>query len=256
MTGEVAIGVVRQETADGAILFDAGAIAQGEFDPRWFDAEFWRTQGCAIEAPGGRGGIVFAHTPHGDWALRHYRRGGFVARALGDRYLWNGAEHTRGFAEFRLLHDLVERGFDVSRPIAVRFRRHGVFYSADLITRFIPETTTLAWRIRHGEIDAPTLTRVGEAIARLHAASVFHADLNAHNVLIGADKVWLIDFDRGRLRPIEWTWRRANLARLKRSLEKINAAEGGDAAAVAAWWAPLMFAYMDEWQRLMPGTKP
>lgn len=257
MTGVGENGVVQQETADGAILFDAHALTQGEhFDSHWFDAGFWRAQDRATEAPGGRGGIVFAHTPHGDWALRHYRRGGLVARILGDRYLWNSAERTRSFAEFHLLHVLAARGFDVSQPIAARYCRQGMFYSADLITRFIPGTTTLAWRIRHDEVDLPTLARVGEAIATLHAAGVFHADLNAHNVLVGADKVWLIDFDRGRLRPIEWTWRRANLVRLKRSLEKIDKAEGGDAAAVAVWWEPLMSAYICEWQRRMPGTKP
>lgn len=250
MTGVGASGVVRQETADGAILFDAHALAQGErFDPRWFDAGFWRGQHGATEAPGGRGGIVFAHTPNGDWALRHYRRGGLFARVLGDRYLWNGAERTRSFSEFRLLHDLVARGFDVSQPVAVRYRRQGLFYSADLITRFIPQTTTLAWRIQRNEIDSPTLARVGEAIAKLHAAGVFHADLNAHNVLIGADKIWLIDFDRGELRAPARDWQLANIARLKRSCQKIMCSNAGHEVHVRiqeferTLWRPLVIAY-------------
>lgn len=244
MKGASTSGITRQETADGAILFDANALPQGgEFDPRWFEAGYWRDQNRATTAPGGRGGIVFAHTPFGDWALRHYRRGGLLARAMGDRYLWNGAEHTRSFAEFRLLHGLVERGFDVSRPVAARFARRGTHYRADLITRFIPEASTLSWRVLHEGIDSATARRVGEAIARLHAAGVYHADLNAHNVLIDERKVWLIDFDRGELRTPQATWQQANLARLKRSLVKIGAARDGDAAFARDIWQPLMDAY-------------
>lgn len=237
-------GVRQQQTADGAILFDAGALAQGgDFDPRWFDAEFWREQDRATAAPGGRGGIAFVHTQHGDWALRHYRRGGLVARVMGDRYLWNGAEHTRSFTEFRLLHRLVARGFDVSRPIAARYQRRGAHYRADLITRFIPDALTLTWQAQHGGIDAPTARRVGEAVARLHAAGVYHADLNAHNVLLDARKVWLIDFDRGELRAPQSAWRLANLSRLKRSLIKIGSARDGEAVFDREIWQPLMAAY-------------
>lgn len=244
MTGAGTTAVCEQETADGAILFDAGALAQGgEFDARWFDPEFWRVQNRATIAPGGRGSIVFAHTPHGDWALRHYRRGGLVARVLGDRYLWNGAEHTRSFAEFHLLHGLASRGFDVSRPIAARFRRHGAHYRADLITQFIPDAHTLAWQSQHDSIDAPMARRVGEAVARLHAAGVYHADLNAHNVLIDPDKIWLIDFDRGELREPQDAWRLANLSRLRRSLIKIGAAQSGETAFEREIWQPLMAAY-------------
>ncbi len=244
MTEAGANGISEQQTADGAILFDPAALAQGgEFDPRWFDAEFWRAQERATAAPGGRGGIVFAHTPHGDWALRHYRRGGLVARLLGDRYLWNGAEHTRSFAEFRLLHDLVEHGFEVSKPIAARYRRQGTHYRADLITRFIPDASTLGWRVQRGGIDAATARRVGEAIARLHAAGVYHADLNAHNVLIDDEKVWLIDFDRGELREPQKAWQAANMARLKRSLIKVGAADAGESVFEHDIWEPLMGAY-------------
>jgi 3-deoxy-D-manno-octulosonic acid kinase len=51
---------------------------------------------------------------------------------------------------------------------------------------------------------------------------VCHADLNAHNVLLGeGEAVHLIDFDRGRLRK-PGLWCDANLVRLRRSLEKVT----------------------------------
>ena len=59
---------------------------------------------------------------------------------------------------------------------------------------------------------------VGRCIRRFHDFGLCHADLNAHNVMFdGAGAVWLIDFDRGRLRRAG-LWRDANLVRLRRSL--------------------------------------
>ena len=49
-----------------------------------------------------------------------------------------------------------------------------------------------------------------------------HADLNAHNVLLGADRtVYLLDFDRGRVRS-RGSWEQVVLERLHRSLVKVT----------------------------------
>jgi 3-deoxy-D-manno-octulosonic acid kinase len=62
---------------------------------------------------------------------------------------------------------------------------------------------------------------VGRCIRRFHDQGVYHADLTANNILIdGAERVSIIDFDRGGLR-VPGLWRAANLSRLKRSLTKI-----------------------------------
>jgi len=181
--------------------------------------------------------------PLGAWVLRHYRRGGMVARVMGDRYLWSGAERTRGFAELRLLAELHRRGLDVPRPVAARYQRSGVHYRADLITQYIADAQTLAQRLREKGIDAASAGRVGEAVARLHNAGGYHADLNAHNVLLDLRRVWLIDFDRGELRVPQRAWQLENLARLRRSLIKLGAAEGGEEVFDHAIWQPLMAAY-------------
>ena len=47
-----------------------------------------------------------------------------------------------------------------------------------------------------------------------------HQDLNAHNILLQDNKVWLIDFDRGRVMPSNGPWQLKNLKRLLRSLKK------------------------------------
>jgi 3-deoxy-D-manno-octulosonic acid kinase len=227
----------------GAILFDAGLAVQPDGD--WFDLEHWRKQGrLRDQARGGRGSVVFVETPAGVCALRHYHRGGMAAPILGDRYLWTGRERTRGFAEFRLLAELRRRGLPAPEPVAARFcRRGGIYYTADLLTRRIEHIRTLAELIAADELDAALAGRVGVLVARFHAEGVDHADLNAHNVLVGPNGLWLVDFDRGRIHGSQGEWSQANLRRLRRSLLKLGACGRDEVKLDQKIWTPLMSAY-------------
>ena len=72
---------------------------------------------------------------------------------------------------------------------------------------------------------------VGAAVRRLHAEGVWHADLNAHNVLVDRDgRIWIIDFDRARLRPAG-SWAAANLARLQQGVWNPWVRKSADALA-------------------------
>lgn len=216
-----AVDAVRTPTADGAILFDSRRLAQAEPDllraSRWTEAEH-------TQARGGRGAVRFVRGEFGDGVLRHYRRGGLVGRVNQDRYLWRGEEATRSFREFRLLATLRARGLAVPAPIAAGYDRHGAFYRADLLTALIPQSRTLA-EVLAGALPPPELWRaIGATLGRFHQAGAYHADLNAHNIMIDDQLcVWLIDFDRGELRAPHQDWMRANLARLLRSLRKLGA---------------------------------
>jgi len=243
-----------QATGDGAILFDAAAIGNDRFDPAWFDADDWRTRGPVVALGAGRGAALRVTGPDGDWVLRHYRRGGMVARVLGDRYLWNGAERTRGFSEFRLLAELARRGLNVPQPLAARYRRRGAHYRADLVTRHIDAAQTLAQRVRENELDPTESARVGTGVAEFHAAGAYHADLNAHNILLDAQRVWLLDFDRGALRTPARTWQLANLMRLRRSLLKIGAARDNEPQFDRDCWRPLVAAYEQAIEHPVPRT--
>jgi len=55
------------------------------------------------------------------------------------------------------------------------------------------------------------------------------------------DEVWLIDFDKGDIRPVSRDWQMANLKRLRRSLDKLSGLHGS-------------FYFEDaDWQQLMAG---
>ncbi|MEO8672331.1 MAG: 3-deoxy-D-manno-octulosonic acid kinase [Tahibacter sp.] len=228
-------------TSSGAILCDTTRATQVE--ERWFDPEYWRSRDAQEVRGSGRGTTWFVELPSGDGVLRHYRRGGMVARLLGDRYWWSGAENTRAFAEWRLLAMMRDRGLPVPDPIAARYVRHGWYYRADLITGRIADSQTLAQWLGAGRVDASLMRRVGSTIADFHAARVFHADLNAHNVMVSEERIHLLDFDRGALRAPGGGWQRANLARLHRSLQKLSAHATPGHALPESLWRDLLNAY-------------
>ncbi|GAB2548802.1 3-deoxy-D-manno-octulosonic acid kinase [Rhodanobacter koreensis] len=227
--------------AVGSILFDAAVSPQVGHE--WFAPDYWRERNALRTQAGGRGGVAIIATPVGECVLRHYRRGGLVAALMGDRYLWAGAERTRPFEEFRLLGEIARLGLPGPAVVAARYVRHGLFYSADLITRRIVNARTLAERLAEGRLDSELAEEVGALVARFHRAGIWHADLNAHNVLVTPDELYLIDFDRGRLRAPAVAWQQANLQRLHRSLLKLGAADQDEAAFEKAIWQPLLYRY-------------
>jgi 3-deoxy-D-manno-octulosonic acid kinase len=206
-------------TDQGAILFDRRRIEQAGAD--LLDPLRWGAIGNA--GRGGRGQVWFVRGEFGEAVLRHYRRGGMVGRLVQDSYLWTGAAGTRSFREFRLLAELRRRGLPVPAPLAAGYRRQGLLYRADLLTARIPAACTLAERLRQVVNDPAALESLGHTLGRFHAEGVCHADLNAHNLMIDAERRWwLLDFDRGRLRAPARGWQQRRLQRMQRSPVKLG----------------------------------
>lgn len=237
-------GGQRIATATGVMLADPHSLgnAQHGASEALFDPDHWAARGELDAVAGGRGSAWFVGSTAHPWVLRHYRRGGFMARVSQDQYWWSGEDRVRAFTEWRLLLYLSERGLGVPKPVAAFYRREKWTYRCDLITQRIVGAQSLSAALTAGALAAPVWRAVGAAIARLHRHGVDHADLNAHNILLDAlGAVSVIDFDRGQLRtPGAWTSR--NLARLKRSLQKIGAAMPPDRFTPASW-AALMAGY-------------
>ena len=58
----------------------------------------------------GRGTTWFIRTGDSSFVLRHYRRGGLMAKFSKDAYLWSGENETRAFAEWYLTYHLHRAG--------------------------------------------------------------------------------------------------------------------------------------------------
>ena len=221
-----------EQAGSSAVLY-----RRGEPEPivtEWFGDHYWRKQNLVVGEEPGRGAVLFVRRGKQTWALRHYRRGGAVVRLTADRYLWTGLERTRPFREWRLLYNLHEEGLPVPRPVAAHVRRRGLTWRGDIITERIADTRSLASAMTADGIDAEAWEAVGATLRRVHDRGVDHADLNAHNVLLDAGmQVFLVDFDRGAVRTGA-SWKRRNLNRLRRSLDKI-ARTGGRAFEEPDW---------------------
>lgn len=211
-----------QQQKNHFFLYDADLLpaVQAElFDPR-HHREQHTIQGEAL----GRGTTYFVRV-HGEaCVLRHYQRGGMVARFLSDQYLWGGIEQTRAWREWNLLKQLAEKNLPVPQPVAAHVVKRGIYYRADLMTLRLKASRSLTDCLRKKELPTEQWRNIGRTVRAFHNAGVYHADLNAHNVMLTDNgEVYLIDFDKGQIRPVQSAWQQANINRFERSLQKLSA---------------------------------
>jgi 3-deoxy-D-manno-octulosonic acid kinase len=188
----------------------------------------------------GRGRVARVRGPapweHEEWVVRHYHRGGAVARFLGDRYVRIGT--PRSFREYRLLEALRVRGVPAPEPLGATVHRGGPFYRGDLVTRWVPDSVDLATLLFDPE--TPTvpaaaavgveglaaMRAAGRLVRLLHERGVSHPDLNLKNILLAPSdpepRALVLDLDRARLYPggVPGRKRRRMIGRFWRSARK------------------------------------
>jgi len=202
------------------------ATAQ-RLEPQDFRVDSWRAKNAIVGQSKGRYTTWFIKTDNSDspqtWVLRHYWRGGVMAKFSRDAYLYTGLTRTRAVAEMALLDILYLEGFAVPRPIAANVERLGLWYRADIIIEHVAGANDLVAYLSHSSMTGSQWHLLGATLAQFHQRGVYHADLNAKNILLAHGKFYLIDFDRGELRTPQPTWQQANLDRLLRSFKKEQA---------------------------------
>ncbi len=208
----------------GYILYDADFVENPELLA--FAAKYWAERSAIVGFAEGRGTTFFIQYDGRDYVLRHYLRGGLIARYSKEHYLWLGLKQTRAWREWQLLARMRDMGLPVPRPVAVQVLRHGLTYTADIMTLRIPRATTLADELGRHALAEGYWQALGSMLRLFHQKGVWHADLNANNVMLDeGGRFYLIDFDRGRLRRTRSKWPQENLARLRRSLDKLRAGQ-------------------------------
>jgi 3-deoxy-D-manno-octulosonic acid kinase len=156
----------------------------------------------------------------GEWLVRHYRRGGAVARLLGDRYM--RVRPPRAFHELTVSAIARSRGIPTPEVIAAVSYPSGLFTRCDIAVAFIPNALDLA-AVLFGEssIDVDAETAKAAAVIRTSCErGLIHADLNLKNILLAPEGGYVIDLDRCRLAVPSSPAVRAMRRRFLRSLEK------------------------------------
>jgi tRNA A-37 threonylcarbamoyl transferase component Bud32 len=151
--------------------------------------------------------------------VRHNRHGGLLASLTGDRFF----SPTR--APYELETSLQLQRLGVPTPDIVAYALYppgGVLQRSDVCTREIPGSRDLADILRHDDGAARTnaLAATARLVGALARAGARHHDLNAKNVLLTADNVYVLDVDRVTLGGQLSQVLDGNLARLARSLKK------------------------------------
>ncbi len=224
------------------ILYDAELLPNA--GPHLFEPRQLKQAGALRGSAEGRGTTHFIELEGEQYVLRHYRRGGRIAILLGDRYLRSPLSQSRAWREWHLLAKLVELNLPVPRPAAARVITRGPFYQADLITRRIEYGQPLSQRLQTAPLNEGEWHDAGKCIQRFHKRGVYHADLNAHNILLDpTGKFHLIDFDKGGIRTDNSNWQQGNLTRLHRSLDKLSRQH------------PRFYFDDDGWQALLAGWR-
>ena len=188
-----------------------------------FDSQSWAQRASIIGFAEGRGTTFFVQYKSLELVLRHYKRGGLISRWLEDEYFWFGLRLSRPWREWRLLQWMNDAGLPVPQPVAAQVKRKGIFYTADIITRRIPHARSLSGYLQKEPLSEGYWIALGSLLRRFHEQGVYHADLNANNILLDdGGRFYLVDFDKCHKRKPAAKWQRANLLRLKRSLMKFK----------------------------------
>jgi len=224
-----------------SVVYDGSLLDSPLVD--YFRAEYWQSLKLLIGQARGRGSAWFIDAPFGPVVLRQYLRGGWAAKISRDRYLFSDVSRSRPFREFHLLTALHQQGLPVPRPVAALCEHHGLLASGAIISARIPAVQTLAEWLEGAGTDPGNAgwPSVGNCIRKFHDAGIWHADLNARNILLDSEQqVFLLDFDRARFTPGQKVSSKRNLSRLKRSLIKL--------------WPPAQMPSMQPaWKNLMDG---
>lgn len=231
---------VTHRESSWAVVYDASLMDTPGVDD--FSVGFWRSRQAVSGEAAGRGSAWFIDAPYGPVVLRQYLRGGWAAKLSRQAYFFTGVSKSRPFREYHILAELFEKGLPVPRPVAALCQHDGFIATGAIMTACIASATTLADVVTGAEEIGGLWTSVGRCIRKFHNVGVWHADLNARNILLDSEfRVYLIDFDRARLQAGKPVNGEANLNRLKRSLAKFWPAEQISTMDLA--WAELRAAY-------------
>lgn len=131
------------------------------------------------------------------WLIRHYFRGGSIARVLHDRYFAVG---DRARHELSVSTAARAAGIPTPEVVAGVTYRAGLFSRYDIAFEYLEGARDLAAVLFGGGTPADAdVIKATTLINIMMERGLVHADLNLKNVLIASQRAYIIDLDRCRL---------------------------------------------------------
>ena len=177
---------------------------------RYCDVSQYESNGKVVQVFIGRGRTYLVNDQEGRRVIiRHYYRGGMMAKLLKDKFLCFSATADRSVQEYDLLLRMRAMGLHVPTPVLARVTRNGLFVKNDIITKEITGARNIGKILSERRLADEEILKIGDLL------------------LDGADNPWICDFDKCEMTSI--TPRRYNemVARLKRSFDKESEERSG-----------------------------
>lgn len=159
-----------------------------------FDAALRMTRIADLQ---GRGVTPVVELAGGRCVVRHFRRGGSVASALGDRYL--RASGNRVLQELRASVEARGRGVATPEVKVAAWYDVGIFRRYDIATSYIPSAGDLSDVLFDDAARAAALSHATLLLRQLISAGMMHRDLNLKNILVTDERAYVIDLDRAEV---------------------------------------------------------
>jgi len=156
----------------------------------------------------------------GPVVIKHYRRGGILARFIEKTYLTCGKKRSQ--IEFEQMYKVRKLGVSTPEPIAYACKGR-FFYQTWLITAKIEHHLSMAELSRIAPDRTVTaLKMLGSQLSILIDNGVMHADFHPGNVLVDdREQVFLVDFDKSTTSKADkLTLKKRYLRRWNRSVSK------------------------------------
>lgn len=214
---------IKDTQIDNRIILHTNLGEKLGIDNLHFDADYLQQQTLVTQTAEGRGTVYFFKLNSAHMVLRHYNRGGMLAKLNNDSFVYTGVESSRCYKELVILQLLRKANINVPEPIAGRIVKSGLLYTADIITKVIDNAVELHELLQKESVAEHIWQNIGIEIRKMHDIQVCHYDINVKNILVterdGENNVHLLDFDKCDLRKGN-EWKTANIKRLQRSLLK------------------------------------
>ncbi len=154
-----------------------------------------------------------------DMVVRTLMHGGVFRHITGKRFL----QPNRTLRELKVSAYLAAHGISTPEILAVRLIKEGLFYSIDVVSRFIPDSEDLLVHFEKDHTDnLELMKKSGSLIRAIHDLGVYHTDLHIKNLLMDSSgNLWVLDLDKAyQFDLLPEFMKQMNLKRFIRSIKK------------------------------------